>query len=146
MGLVHAQHFDGKPAESFGGIHPGGGYGAETEHCAFINMISGDNEVGSHPMEVNLGLKMSRQNDPGTNVDGCFGYHMWYGIPVGAYFGRPEFNQGKVHSNWDSTCDVHVAVVVAATGEQTDLKASIVVHECSQQEWESKMVQPYNFL
>ena len=126
-------------------LEPGGGYGAESEQCALLNVISGENAGDGHPMEVNLGLRVQNGS-------------VSYGIPVGAYLGRPMFNHGKVRSEIlnssrtrtmggsDASMCYYLAVVAATTTEQTDFHASVTVQECTQREFEREMIDPYNYL
>jgi len=145
VGLVR-KSFDQAPAASFGGPGPNSGFGAESEQCALVNVVSGQNPAAGSPLEVNLGLIVMMQE----------GIHVAeYGIPIDSYLGRPEFNNGKVSSSLQSSTaeggsgsddadDVHVAVVATASTEQTNLFASVTIQECLQKEWDCKMVRPYN--
>ena len=139
VGIVR-DAYDQMPNACIGSRHVlGGGFGVETDEFAFINVISGQNRAGGILMEVNLGLTVH-----GSTVE--------YGIPMARYYGRPEFNRGKVSSSISRSNEladdpanvVRIAVVLAAYSEQRAMLASVTFQQCLENEWREKMVVPYN--
>lgn len=143
VGIVH-DAYDRMPDACIGSRHVlGGGFGVETEQFAFVNVISGQNRPAGILMEVNVGLMVH-----GSTIE--------YGIPIDRYYGRPEFNRGKVSSTIrsgrstelanDPEDVVRIAVVLAASSEQREMRASVAFQQCLEKEWKEKMVIPYNHL
>jgi hypothetical protein len=148
VGLA-CEQFDDTPAELFRTI-PGGGFGAVSEQCAFINVISAQNSPDGHPMEINFGLKVQ-----GASVYGTTRY-IAYAIPRGTFRGRPMYNDGTVLSKipnsgnafYEGACQVPVflAVVSARSVSQSDFHAHVIAEECSEKEYNRLFEEPYNYL
>ena len=134
VGLVR-ENFDTSPS-TFVRIIPGGGFGVESNECAFINIISAQNRREGHPMEINLGLHVHK------------GFAE-YGIPHGLHFGRPIYNSGKVKSeirNFSSNEELYLAVLSARSTDQSDFHVYVKTQRCSKTEWYGQLEEPYNFL